>query len=679
MAGNQDKENIRQEIERLRREIRRHDYLYYVLARPEISDYEYDMLLKRLEELEKRYPEFITPDSPTQRVSGEPTKEFPVIYHRKPMLSLSNTYNEAEIRDFDRRVRSLLEPGEAYAYVCELKIDGVAMSLLYENGVLVRAATRGDGFRGDDVTNNVRTIRGLPLKLETSDPALQNIEVRGEVYFLKASLEKLNEERIRNGEPPFANPRNAAAGSLKLQDPREVARRPLRMFCYYLDPLTPNHGIQTQLQALETLKRLLFPVNPHYRLCSSVDEVIDYWREWQEKHSSLPYEIDGVVAKVNSFEQQQRLGSTAKSPRWAIAFKFAAEQAITRVREIIWQVGRTGIVTPVAILNPVHLSGTVVSRATLHNLDEIERLDVRVGDSVVLEKAGEIIPKIIRVVTDMRPPDLPPYRPPKNCPVCGTPLVRPPGEVALVCTNARCPAQVAGRIEHFASRRAMDIEGLGEKVVALLLQNRLIEDFGDLYYLKKQDIAPLERMGEKSAENLIQAIQASKNRPLERLIYALGIRYVGEEVARILAQHFRSLDQLMETDSEALAAIPGIGLKTAESIRSFFQNPENRRVIEKLRRAGVRFQAEEEEQPAALDERFAGKTFVFTGTLSRFTRDQAARLVEERGGRVSNSLSRKTDYLVVGTDPGSKLQKAQQLGVQILNEEDFYRMLEQAA
>ncbi|RMG67085.1 MAG: NAD-dependent DNA ligase LigA, partial [Calditrichaeota bacterium] len=503
--------------------------------------------------------------------------------------------------------------------------------------------------------------------------------VRGEVYFLKEALEKLNEERIRNGEPPFANPRNAAAGSLKLQDPREVAKRPLRMFCYYLDPLVPDHPIQTQLQALQTLQRLLFPVNPHYRLCHNVEEVIDYWREWQEKHKSLPYDIDGVVVKVNSFEQQQRLGTTAKSPRWAIAFKFAAEQAITRIREIIWQVGRTGIVTPVAILDPVHISGTVVSRATLHNMDEIARLDARVGDYVVLEKAGEIIPKIVRVVKEMRPPDLPPYRPPEKCPVCGTRLIRPAGEVALLCTNARCPAQVAGRIEHYASRRAMDIEGLGEKVVELLLNNHLIEDFGDLYYLKKEDIAALERMGDKSAENLINAIEASKNRPLERLIFALGIRYVGEEVARILAQHYRSLDQLMKASVDELAAIPGIGFKTAQSIRSFFDNPENQKVIEKLRRAGVRFEAPEEEEKAALDERFAGKTFVFTGTLSRFTRDEAARLVEERGGKVSNSVSRKTDYLVVGADPGSKLQKAQQLGVQILNEEEFYRMLEQAA
>lgn len=670
----EDKEKIRQEIESLRKEIRRHDYLYYVLAKPEISDYEYDMLMKRLKELEEKYPEFITPDSPTQRVSGQPTKEFPVVRHRTPMLSLDNTYNEAEIRDFDRRVRNLLQPGEPYEYVSELKIDGVAISLIYENGLLVRGVTRGDGTQGDDITNNIKTIRGLPLRLETDKDYLLNIEVRGEVYMSKDDFRKLNEERSKNGEFLFANPRNATAGSLKLQDPQEVARRRLRLFSYYMDPLTETHPIKTQFQVLNTLLELRIPVNPHFRLCKSITEVIDFWEEAQGWRDKLAYQIDGVVVKINSLEQQRRMGSTAKSPRWAIAFKFPTEQAITQIKEIIWQVGRTGMVTPVAIFEPVQLMGTTVSRSTLHNMDEIQRLDARVNDWVLVEKAGDIIPKVVRVLKDRRPPGTEPTRAPERCPACGSQLVRHIGEVALLCENISCPAQVKGRIEHFASRRAMDIEGLGEKVVELLLNNNLIKDYGDLYFLKKEDIAPLERMGEKSAENLINGIEASKGRPLARLIFALGIRYVGEGAARLLADQFRSLDRLMQASEEELAAVEGIGEKTAHSIREFFNRQENLKVIEKLRKAGVRFE-EAVEQPAEADERFRGKTFVFTGALSRYSREQAARLVEARGGIVSNSVSRKTDYVVVGAEPGSKLQKARQLGVPVLSEEEFYALL----
>ncbi len=670
------REKAREEIERLRREIRRHDYLYYVLAQPEISDYQYDMLLKRLEALEQQYPEFITPDSPTQRVGGEPTKEFPVVRHRKPMLSLSNTYNEAEVREFDRRVRSLLNPGEPYEYVCELKIDGVAVSLVYENGLLVRGVTRGDGEQGDDITNNIKTIRSIPLRLETDREDLLNIEVRGEVYYPTPEFEKLNQERIAAGEPPFANPRNSAAGTLKLQDPRIVAQRPLRIFCYYLDQIADTPTIQTHFQALETLEQLRFPVNPHRRLCKTIDEVIEYWREWSGKKEELPYEIDGVVVKVNSLEQQRRLGATAKSPRWAIAFKFATEQAETRLVDIRWQVGRTGIVTPVAHLEPVQLLGTTISRATLHNMDEIQRLDVRIGDYVIIEKGGEIIPKIVRVVKEKRPRGTAPYRPPTRCPVCHTPLVRPPGEVALMCENVACPAQVAGRIAHFASRRAMDIEGLGEKVVDLLLRANLIRDYGDLYYLKAEDIAPLERMGEKSAANLIAAIEASKSRPLARLIFGLGIRYVGEEAARLLANHFHSLDKIREADEEELAAVPGIGEITARSVKAFFSREENLKVLEKLRRAGLPFTETVAEEAPLQDERFAGKTFVLTGALDNFTREEATRLIEARGGKVTSSVSRKTDYVLVGKDPGSKYRKAQELGVPILTEEEFIKMLE---
>lgn len=674
-----DKAKAKKEIEELQNKLRQYDYQYYVLAQPTVSDYEYDMLMKRLEELEAQFPEFSTPDSPAQRVSGEPTRVFPVVRHRKPMLSLSNTYNEEEIRDFDRRVRSLLRPGEAYEYVCELKIDGVAMSLIYRDSFLQRAVTRGDGEQGDQVTNNVKTIRSLPLKLETNREALKNIEIRGEVYYPRAEFEKLNEERIAAGEPPFANPRNSAAGTLKLQDSRIVAKRPLRMFCYYLDTTGEENPLQTHYESLQALKELRFPVNQYFRLCKNVEEVIAYWKEWGEKKETLPFEVDGVVVKINRFEQQERLGATAKSPRWSIAFKFATEQAETTLQDIRWQVGRTGIVTPVADLEPVLLLGTTVSRATLHNMDEIERLDVRIGDTVVIEKGGEIIPKIIRVIEEKRSGDSKPYSPPTRCPVCQTELVRPAGEVALVCENVACPAQVAGRIIHFAARRALDIEGLGEKMVELLLNNNLIKDYGDLYYLKEkaEEIANLERMGEKSAENLLNGIEVSKSRPLARFIFGLGVRYVGEGAAKLLGNHFHSIDKMRKAGVEELAEVEGIGETTAESIKDFFSREENLSVLEKLRAAGMPFSEKTAEIPAAeRDERFAGKSFVFTGTLSRLTRDEAGGLVEKRGGKVIKSVSKKTDYVVAGEEAGSKLTKAQELGVRILNEEEFVNMVE---
>lgn len=671
-----DKAQARQEIERLRRELSEHDYRYYVLAQPTISDYEYDMRMKRLEALEAQFPEFQSDISPTRRVSGAPTKVFPVVRHRTPMLSLSNTYNEGEIRDFDRRVRGLLE-GEAFEYVCELKIDGVAMSLIYEGGVLQRAVTRGDGEQGDEVTNNVKTIRSIPLRLENGREELQDIEIRGEIYYPKAEFEQLNRERVAAGEPPFANPRNSAAGTLKMQDTRIVAKRPLRMFCYYLDTAGDSPlPLRGHYQALEMLKALRFPVNPHARRCKDVEAVIDYWKEFADKKYDLPYEIDGVVVKVDAFDQQQRMGFTAKSPRWAIAFKFATEQARTRLLDIQWQVGRTGAVTPVAHLEPVQLLGTTVSRATLHNADEIRRLDVRIGDAVVIEKGGEIIPKIVQVDRDARAADSAPYEPPANCPVCHTPLVRLPDEVALICENIACPAQVAGKITHYAARKALDIEGLGEKVVELLLGNDLIQDYGDLYTLEAEAVAQLERMGEKSAANLLQGIEASKRRPLARLIFGLGIRYVGEGAAKLLAGHFHSLDRMAEASEEEIAAIDGIGEKTAASVKDFFGREENRAVLEKLRAAGMPFEEAAPETPAtAGDERFMGKTFVFTGTLTRFTREEASRMVEARGGKTTGSVSKKTDYVVAGEAAGSKLKKAQELGVAVLSEEAFLEMI----
>ncbi|MEJ2634803.1 MAG: NAD-dependent DNA ligase LigA [Calditrichia bacterium] len=669
-------QTVKQEIAELTDVINRHDYLYYVLAQPEISDYEYDMLMKRLEELEAEYPEFITPDSPTRRVSGEPTKVFPVVRHQKPMLSLANTYNEEEVRDFDRRIRGLLEPGESCEYVCELKIDGVAMSLLYRDGRLVRAATRGDGEQGDDVTSNVKTIRSIPLRLKTGDPDLMNIEIRGEVYFHEQDLTDLNKLRIQNGEVPFANPRNAAAGSLKLQDARITAQRPLKMFCYWIDTINSEGIIRTHLEGLKTLQELHLPVNPNFRLCKSIDEVLDYWQQWQEKRDSLPYDIDGIVVKINSYEQQIRLGSTAKTPRWAIAFKFKAVQEETRLKDIIWQVGRTGVVTPVAILEPVKLLGTTVSRATLHNADELKRLDVRPGDYVILEKGGDVIPKVVRVVFAKRSPNLPPYNPPDHCPACGSLLVNVPGEVALRCENVACSEQIARRIGHFASRRAMDIEGLGERVVDLLLENKLIGDLADLYSLKKDALSALERMGEKSAANLTEAVEKSKGQSLDRLIFALGIPFVGEGAARLLAAHFRSLDALMQASVEEMNSIEGVGEKTVSSVRAFFDNHENREVIEKLRTAGLGFSAETVESPME-EGKFAGKSFVFTGTLKRMSRDAAAEMVRKEGGKVTGSVSKNTGYVVSGTDPGSKYEKAVRLGVKILSEEDFFHLLEE--
>lgn len=671
-----DRSRAQQEIDRLTKTLNEHDYNYYVLAQPTVSDYQYDMLMKELETLEAQFPDLKHPDSPTSRVSGEPTKVFPVMRHQKPMLSLSNTYNEEEIRDFDRRVRSLLEPGEAFEYVCELKIDGVAMSLIYENGLLQHAVTRGDGEQGDVVTNNVKTIRSLPLKLATTDPALQNIEIRGEVYYPKAEFAQLNESRIAAGEAPFANPRNSAAGTLKMQDSQIVAKRPLRIFCYYLDATTETPlPVNTHFDALQALKELRFPMNPNARLCRNVDEVIAYWQSFESKKYNLPYEIDGVVVKVNSFEKHERLGATAKSPRWAIAFKFATEQAFTQLHDIQWQVGRTGAVTPVAHLEPVLLLGTTVSRASLHNIDEIQRLDVRIGDTVVVEKGGEIIPKIIRVDTNKRPDNIQPYPAPEKCPVCDTDLVRPEGEVALVCENIHCDAQVSGRIAHYAARKALDIEGLGEKVVELLLENDLIKDYGDLYYLEKDAVAGLERMGEKSAENLLSGIAASKSKPLARFIFGLGIRFVGEGAAKLLAKHFHSIDKMMTASGEEIEAIDGIGDKTAASVQDFFSRPENLAVIEKLRAAGMPFEEEVQEENGDVDERFAGKSFVFTGALTRFTRDEASEIVEARGGKAIKSVSKKTDYLVAGEKAGSKLKKAQDLGITIMTEDEFAEMI----
>ena len=644
--------------------IREHDYRYYVLGEPIISDYEYDQLMRELIELERQYPELVKPDSPTQRVGGQPTEEFPTVVHSSPMLSLDNTYSEEELRDFDRRTRSAL-PGEQVEYVAELKIDGVAISLIYRDGLLVQGATRGDGVRGDEITQNLKTIRTIPLRLKTP---VAECEIRGEAYLSEEEFHRINREREKMGEKLFANPRNAAAGSLKLQDPKIVSQRKLSFFGYWLN--IAGGQLKTHAQCLDWLTGAGFIVPPHRKGCRSIDDVLRFCDEWEEKRYRLSYEIDGVVVKVNSLDQQRRLGSTAKNPRWAIAYKFEAEKAQTLLKDIVLQVGRTGTVTPVAVLDPVRVAGSTISRATLHNQDEIRRKDIRVGDTVIIEKGGDVIPKVVGVVKEKRPAGTKPFIFPDRCPVCNSPLHREEGEVAVRCENLRCPAQLRRRIQHFASRTAMDIEGLGEAVVNQLVENGLVHDYADLYYLKTDQLIPLERMAEKSADNLISAIQASKSRPLDRLIFALGIRHVGSNAARVLAAQFGSLDRLMAAPVEELECINEIGPTIAASVVRFFANPENQRVIEKLKRAGVGVQIEKEEKPARRKV-FEGKTVVLTGTLRNYTREEAGELIRELGGRVASSVSKKTDLVVVGESPGSKYQRALKLGIPTLNENEF--------
>lgn len=670
--------SVEKEIEALRKEIREHDYRYYVLNEPTISDYEYDQLMTKLTQLERKHPKLVTPESPTQRVGGEPTKEFPTVIHGVPMLSLGNTYTQDELYEFEKRLQNFL-PGERFEYVTELKFDGIAVSLIYREGLIVQGATRGDGERGDTITGNLKTIRSIPLKLFTKDGLPGDIEVRGEVFMTKAGFKKLNRQKEKLGEKTFANPRNATAGTLKQQDPRIVARRPLEFSAYTLRIMgeegMEGYGIGTHFDSLHLLRELGFPVSRHSALCKSMWEVIDFCSLWEEKRDKVPYEIDGVVVKVNSLGQQRALGATAKSPRWAIAYKFKAKQATTLLGKIHLQVGRTGTVTPVAVLEPVFLAGSNISRATLHNEDEIRRKDIREGDTVLIEKGGDVIPKVVQVIEEKRPSDSKPFRVPKKCPVCGNPLTRMEGEAAIRCENIACPAQVHRRIEHFASRGAMDIEGLGVALVHQLVENRFISDYGDLFSLKKSDLVDLERMGEKSAQNLLDAIERSRTQSLDRVIFALGIRYVGSGAATLLADRFGSIDLLRETSLERLERVEGIGPTIAESVIQFFRQKKNLGVIEKLRSAGVRM---EEERAIRKGGIFEGKLFVLTGALSRFTREGATSLIESEGGHVSSSVSRNTDYVLVGENPGSKYRKALDLGVDIIDEDTFVGMVEKA-
>jgi DNA ligase (NAD+) len=665
---------IAKEIEQLRDEIRRHDELYYVGNAPEISDREYDLLLENLQKLEAEHPELITPDSPTQRVGGRPAEGFPEVVHTRQMLSLDNSYNIDELRAFDERCRRLAE-GRPLEYVAELKIDGLSLSLQYEDGVLARGVTRGDGRIGEDVTQNARTIRSVPLRLKSDAKRIDSgLEVRGEVFIPLEVFQRTNAEREEQGEPRFANPRNAAAGAIRQLDSRLVARRKLDMFAYDL-LVNSRKPFPAHWEALNWLDKAGFRVNPHRKLCKTIDEVIDFANEKEALRDDLGYEIDGLVVKVNSTTLQDEFGATAKAPRWAIAYKYPARQASTKVLDIFVSVGRTGALTPVAFLEPVFLAGTTVSRATLHNEDEIERLGVKIGDWVMIEKSGEIIPKVLSVVTSKRTGEEKAFKPPKNCPVCGGVISRPEGEVVARCVAADCTAQLLGKLIHFASRRAMRIEGLGVALAEQLIAEKLVKDVGDLYSLTLEQVAGLERMAKKSATNLLSQIEASKSRDLSNLIYALGIRHVGERTGGILAHEMGSLERLASATVEELDAIPEIGLTVAESVHDWFDDEGNRALCDRLRAAGVKTEAARRSNAQA-DERFAGKQFVLTGTLAGFTRDEARALIEARGGRVNSSVSKKTDYVVAGEAAGSKLDKAESLGVTIIDEAAFKEMLE---
>ncbi len=664
---------IVRDIENLRREITRHEDLYYVHDAPEITDVEYDAMMRRLSELEDTHPELRTPDSPTVRVGGQPSEGFAEVIHPRPMLSLDNSYNIEDLRAFDERCRKLAD-GRSVSYVAELKIDGLSLSLHYEDATLVRGVTRGDGRRGEDVTGNVRTIRTVPLKLkgDKENLALVNIEVRGEAYLSRQAFERLNVEREERDEPKFANPRNAAAGTLRQLDPKIVRARRLDFFAY--DVLANRKPFATHVAALDFLETAGFQVNPHRAVCANIDEVIAFCERVEAERDRLDYEIDGIVVKVNSTALQEEFGTTAKAPRWAIAYKYPARQATTRVNSIVVQVGRTGALTPVANLEPVPLAGTIVSRATLHNEDEIRRLDVRTGDYVNIEKSGEIIPKVLSVVVSRRTGEEVEFIPPAHCPVCGGDISRPEGEAVARCVAADCPAQLKARLLHFASRRAMRIEGLGEALAEQMTTTKLVKDVSDLYRLTLADVIALERKAEKSATNLLAQIEASKTRELPQLIFALGVRHVGERTAGVLARAFSSLARLQSATVEELDAVPEIGLVVAQSVHDWFHDAGNRALCQRLRDANMQTEYQSP-NTSQTSEAFAGKQFVLTGKLETMTRDEARAFIETHGGRVASSVSKKTDFVVAGEDAGSKLDRANELGVTVIDEETLKQML----
>jgi DNA ligase (NAD+) len=649
--------------------IQKYDREYYMLGQPSISDFEYDQLMKELEKLEFENPKLKSKNSPTSRVSGDVTKSFTSEAHLFPMLSLSNSYSETDVEDFANRIVKLLPENEAISFVSELKLDGLAISLVYENGELQRAVTRGNGQTGDNVTANVRTIRGLPLRV--SEQTL--FEVRGEIFFSHAAFQLLNHEREKLGDDLFANPRNAASGTLKMQDQAIVAKRNLSIYCYYV--LSDGINFKTHSESLTWLEQLGFPVNPHIQKTNTTQDIMAYCQHWESERKQLPYDIDGVVVKVDERSLYSRLGETTKSPRWAIAYKFKAEQVETIVENITWQVGRTGAVTPVAELQPILLAGTTVKRATLHNIEEFERKGIRLGDTVQIEKGGDIIPKVIAVREDLRSADSVPYVTPTNCPICQTELEKIEDDAQLRCTNLNCAAQVARRIEHFVSKGAMDIEGLGPSIIQLLLSQSAEFDVSDIYTLNEENLASLERLGEKSANNLIAAIQASKNQPFHRVLFALGIRHVGANVAKLLSQHFGSIDKLIEAKPEQIEEIDGVGPRIAESISNYFASNENINRLKKLKNFNLQFVAESTNRNL-FHSSFEGRTFVLTGTLSQLSRNEAKNKIETRGGKVSGSISSKTSVLIAGEAAGSKLKKATTLGIEIWDEETFISNLD---
>lgn len=663
--------DIQNTIQTLREELNQHNYNYYVLDKPIISDYEFDVKLKQLQELENKYPEYFDESSPTQRVGGSITKNFKTIKHDYRMYSLDNSYSKEELLDWEKRIQKVLG-NVPLEYTCELKYDGASISITYENGILKRAVTRGDGFQGDDVTNNIKTIKSIPLKLKGNFPA--TFDVRGEIILPFAGFEKMNQELIEIGELPYSNPRNTASGSLKLQDSAEVAKRPLDCLLYFL--IGNNLPFKSQFEGLETARNWGFKVPKEAKLAHNLEEVFQYIEYWDTHRHNLPYETDGVVVKVNSFHYQDELGFTAKSPRWAIAYKFKSEQVSTKLNSISFQVGRTGSITPVANLEPVQLAGTIVKRASLHNADQIEKLDIRVGDTVFVEKGGEIIPKIIAVDLSKRPANSQPTKYITHCPECNTELVRSEGEANHYCPNFYgCPPQIIGRIQHFISRKAMDIEGLGAETVALLFNNGLVHNYADLYELTVEQILPLERMAQKSAENLVNGVANSKNIPFESVLFALGVRFVGETVAKKLAKHYRSIDALCQATLMDLILVDEIGERIAQSVLDFFDNEENRAIIERLKKHGIQFEIIEKINPNATN-KLSGKTFVVSGVFEKFSRDDLKKAIEDNGGKVGSSISTKTDYVVAGDNMGpTKLDKANKLNIAIISEDDFIKLI----
>ncbi len=669
-------QDIQSQIQQLRQQLQKAAYAYYVLDDPIMEDSVYDQLYRQLESLEQSYPLFITPDSPTQRVGDRPAAQFISVRHNISLYSLENAFDFQELNQWEQKwQRALDDVPESFDYVCELKIDGSALALTYQDGVLVRGATRGDGVTGEDITQNVRTIRTIPLRLNLDQPPAR-VEVRGEAFLPLATFEAINQERLKQGDNPFANPRNAAAGTLRQLDARIVAARKLDFFAYTLH--LPEGAAfplpDSQWQALELLQAMGFRVNPHRKLCPNMEAIRTYFQEWDTGRKTLPYLTDGAVVKLNDFALQQQLGFTQKFPRWAIALKYAAEEAPTVVKDIIVNVGRTGAVTPMAVMEPVQLAGTTVQRATLHNGDRLKELDIRIGDTVVIRKAGEIIPEVLRILPELRPPNTEVYQMPRYCPECGSPLVRPQGEAVLRCVNSSCPAILRGSLVHWASRDALDIQGLGEKNVSLLLEHDLVHSIADIYELTVADITDLPRMGEKSAQNLVQAIATSKNQSYARLLYGLGIRYVGKVNAEILAQNFATLEQLQQASFSQLQGVYGIGEEIAQSVVAWFQVEANQILIKKLQQAGLTF-AHKQVEESSTNTTITGKTFVITGTLPTLKRKEAEVKIKSAGGKVTSTISSKTDYLVAGENAGSKLEKARKLGVTELNEAQLLDLL----